>query len=199
MGLGTIWPSGILKPLYGTLIVLYHIEILQMLLGLSQARGFQPVPRLNIKTVFPRYGDSHLKKRRSRDRLIFNMGILILIRWHFYIETAPWWCETLPSTKRLFVDEKFLAPRNHFSSFCACLSPQMTKIDPTLVFETLDKSVLPCIELKSGNRHVRADTKIDVKGALETSIQGLSEILQRIEGIQRLFGWVDSIHPSYVT
>ena len=30
-----------------------------------------------------------LKIRRSRDRLIFNMGIPILIRWHLYIETPP--------------------------------------------------------------------------------------------------------------
>ena len=47
-------------------------------------------PCLNIKTVFPRYGDSMLKIRRSRDRLIFNMGIPILVRRHLYIETAPW-------------------------------------------------------------------------------------------------------------
>ena len=39
-------------------------------------------PRLNIKTVFPRY-------RQSRDRLIFNMGIPILVRRHLYIETSP--------------------------------------------------------------------------------------------------------------
>ena len=33
-------------------------------------------PRFNIRTVFPRYGDSHVKdKTVSRDRLIFNMGI----------------------------------------------------------------------------------------------------------------------------
>ena len=32
-----------------------------------------------------------LKIRRSRDRLIFNMGILILVRRHLYIKTAPWW------------------------------------------------------------------------------------------------------------
>ena len=32
-----------------------------------------------------------LKIRRSRDRLIFNMGILILVRRHIYIERAPWW------------------------------------------------------------------------------------------------------------
>ena len=30
-----------------------------------------------------------LKIRRSWDRLIFNMGIAILVRRHFYIETAP--------------------------------------------------------------------------------------------------------------
>ena len=41
--------------------------------------------RLNIKTVFPRYGDSHVK-----DRLIFNMGIPILVRRHLSIETGPW-------------------------------------------------------------------------------------------------------------
>ena len=44
---------------------------------------------LSIKTVFTRYGDSHVKIRRSRDRLIFNMGIPILVRWHLYIEMTP--------------------------------------------------------------------------------------------------------------
>ena len=32
-----------------------------------------------------------LKIRRSRDRLIFNMGIPILVRWRLYIETTPWY------------------------------------------------------------------------------------------------------------
>ena len=45
-------------------------------------------PRLNIKTVFPMYGIPMLKIRRSRDRLIFNMGNPILVRRHLYIETA---------------------------------------------------------------------------------------------------------------
>ena len=45
---------------------------------------------LNIKTIFLRYGISMLKVRRSRDRLIFNMGIPILVRRHLYIETASW-------------------------------------------------------------------------------------------------------------
>ena len=50
-------------------------------------------PCLNIKTVFPRYGDSH-------DRLIFNMGIPILVRRHLYIETVPWlwWWKNLAIT-----------------------------------------------------------------------------------------------------
>ena len=43
-------------------------------------------PRLNIK---PGPGIPNLKMRRSRDRLIFNMGISILIRRHLYVETAP--------------------------------------------------------------------------------------------------------------
>ena len=30
-----------------------------------------------------------LNIRRSRDRLIFNMGMAILVRWHLFIATAP--------------------------------------------------------------------------------------------------------------
>ena len=45
-----------------------------------------------------------LKIRRSWVRLIFNMGIPILVRRHLYIETAPWssWRLEVPTT-RLFV------------------------------------------------------------------------------------------------
>ena len=54
----------------------------------------EPGPCLNIKTIFPRYGDSHVKDKTvgdgRGDRLIFNMGIPILIRWHLYIEMPPW-------------------------------------------------------------------------------------------------------------
>ena len=39
-------------------------------------------------TVFPCMGIPMLKTRRSQDRLIFNMGIPILVRRHLYIETA---------------------------------------------------------------------------------------------------------------
>ena len=43
-------------------------------------------PCLNIRTVFPGMGIPILKIRRSCDRLIFNMGIPILVRRRFYIE-----------------------------------------------------------------------------------------------------------------
>ena len=52
-------------------------------------RVTSPGPRLNIKMVFAGTRISMLKIRRSRDRLIFNMGIPILVRRHIYIETAP--------------------------------------------------------------------------------------------------------------
>ena len=45
----------------------------------------EPGPRLNIKTVFLCIGISMIKIRRSWDRLIFIMGIPILVRWHLYI------------------------------------------------------------------------------------------------------------------
>ena len=47
-------------------------------------------PCLNIKTIFPRYGDSMLEIRQLRGCLIFNMGIPILVRQHLYIEIGPW-------------------------------------------------------------------------------------------------------------
>ena len=66
--------------------VMYGIHS-QALVTTSWWLGF----RLNIRTVFPRYGIPMLKIRRSWDRLFFNMGIPILVRRHLYIEMAPWW------------------------------------------------------------------------------------------------------------
>ena len=40
--------------------------------------------------VLPVYGIPMLEITRSRNRLIFRIGIPILVRWHLYIETAPW-------------------------------------------------------------------------------------------------------------
>ena len=55
-----------------------------------------PGPRLNIGTVFPGMGILMLKIRRSRNRLIFNMGIPILVRRHLYIETVPSFSSMIP-------------------------------------------------------------------------------------------------------
>ena len=65
-----------------------------LMIGVRRYRGcFEiqvcPGPRPNIKTILYRYVDSNVKDKRSRDRLIFNMGIPILVRRHLYIETAP--------------------------------------------------------------------------------------------------------------
>ena len=40
------------------------------------------------KGRFSQIGDSHVKDK-SQDRLIFNIEIHILVRWHFYIDTTP--------------------------------------------------------------------------------------------------------------
>ena len=45
---------------------------------------------VSIWSSFPGMGIPMLKIKRSRDRLIFNMGIPILVRRHLYIETGPW-------------------------------------------------------------------------------------------------------------
>ena len=57
---------------------------------LSTLYHWGPGPCLNIKTGFPGMGIPMLKIRWSLDRLIFNMGIPILVRQHLYFEMAPW-------------------------------------------------------------------------------------------------------------
>ena len=63
----------------------YTLFVLSVLYLLSL-----PGPHLNIKTVFPGMGIPMLKIRRSRDRLIFNIRLLILIRRHLCIDTTRW-------------------------------------------------------------------------------------------------------------
>ena len=53
------------------------------------AEFMQPGTHFNIKTVIPGMRIPILKIRRSRDHLIFNMGIPLLVRQHLYIEMAP--------------------------------------------------------------------------------------------------------------
>ena len=50
-----------------------------------------PGPCLNIKTVFPMYGDSHVKDKTVGETVLsLTWEIPILVRRHLYIETAPW-------------------------------------------------------------------------------------------------------------
>ena len=51
----------------------------------------EPGPHLNLKTAFSRYGDFYVNdKMVVTKRLIFNMRIPILLRWHLNIEMDPW-------------------------------------------------------------------------------------------------------------
>ena len=60
-------------------------------------------PCLNRKTDFAKYGIPMLKIRRSGERLIFNMGIPVLVRWHFILRRNPAW-DTTGATYTSFVE-----------------------------------------------------------------------------------------------
>ena len=67
-----------------------HIQVPSLFIWPTQNKSQQntamfssSLVHLNIRTMFPRYRDSHVKD------CIFNMGIAILVRQHVYIETAP--------------------------------------------------------------------------------------------------------------
>ena len=60
--------------------------------AIGPTTNMKPGGCLNIKTVFPMYGDSHVKDMTVGEAVLsFNMGIPILVRRHIYIEAAPWW------------------------------------------------------------------------------------------------------------
>ena len=63
------------------------VEVLADAMLVHKVRKEEPGAWFNIKTVLTRYGIPMLKIRQSGDRLIFNMGIPILVR-HLYIETT---------------------------------------------------------------------------------------------------------------
>ena len=91
-----IWQGLFILSLFGLCIKRYHRTFINCEWGAFLPWAIlshlprRPRLRLNIKTVFRRYRDSHVKDRWSWDCLIFNMGIPILIRRHLYIETVPW-------------------------------------------------------------------------------------------------------------
>ena len=59
-----------------------------------------------LRPSFPGMGIPMLKIRRLWDRLNFNMGIPLQVRWHLYIETAPWsqWVNPSGAEAEIFWD-----------------------------------------------------------------------------------------------
>ena len=70
-----------------------------------------------------RYGIPMLKIRRSQDRLIFNMCILILVRRHLYTE---------PSPRKLFYNQTFMEIRYGIRYYTHTLDTTPSTIDRTL-------------------------------------------------------------------
>ena len=81
---GLLWPKQIT----------ISCKITRILVGLSYAEKTILPCELGPVSIwrpsFPGMGIPMLKVRRSQDHLIFKMGIPILVRWHLYIEMAPW-------------------------------------------------------------------------------------------------------------
>ena len=79
--------------------------------------GWAPGPCFNIKKVSLGIGNSIIKVWRSWDRLICTMGIPLLVRWHLYIETAPWSLWELQSLGKSYRVAVQLGFYWHFISF----------------------------------------------------------------------------------
>ena len=73
------WISVTCIPMFSMLFL--SLPLAQWHVSNSEINVVDTEPRLNIRAVCPRYGDSHV---------IFSMGIPILVRRYLYIETAPW-------------------------------------------------------------------------------------------------------------
>ena len=96
---GTLWNSTQnILPKHWKIWILYNIEILRALgfkssyAFLKRPPGLTDVvpsePRLNIKTVVYPCRASHYEYKMVV-RLVFIMGIPILVRWYLYIKTPP--------------------------------------------------------------------------------------------------------------
>ena len=88
-------------------------------------------PRLNIKTLFLRYGIPMVKIRRSWDRRILNMGIPIMVRRHLYIETAP-----LALNVSMWLLMSFLPLQWRHVNVAVSQIPDQISIKETLQFRT---------------------------------------------------------------
>ena len=96
-----------------------------------------------------------LKIRRSRDRLIFNMGILILVRQHLYTETPLWFkfwnadsvwqCHLGICREFHWGDKTTLRPSDLHSGYAIPILARCyryTELGPWARFLSLDQSLL---------------------------------------------------------
>ena len=79
----------------------------------SDRHDFKCQDLFNIKTLSTGMGISIIKTRQMWDRLIFRMGIPILLRLHLYIETTP---SDLNNITKL--SETNFKPKNHNIPSC---------------------------------------------------------------------------------
>ena len=75
-----------------------------------------------------------LKIRRSRDRLIFNMGIPTLVRRHLYIETAPWF-QWVTSSKPFHLDINVMI----------CMYKCVARIESNHVYQASKEFIFLCL------------------------------------------------------
>ena len=115
-----------------------------------------PGPHLNIKTAFPRYGIPMLKIRRSRDRLIVNMGIPILVRWHLNIETASR-SHKLSKQRDMYLEPPrfstmWQAPRQHCNRYRCQIAQWCDHVQVNLVISRFYEILWQCVLLLSTQR-----------------------------------------------
>ena len=115
-----------LGPLLGQLLWYIPIKSLQLIWRLGTCRLFKITVTAShrilwyvTRVTFPGMGIPMLKIRRSRDRLIFNIGIPIPVKKHLYIETAP----SYPSHRYLLV-----AQEDDVLTHCGLVMPHDNKV-----------------------------------------------------------------------
>ena len=101
--------------------------------------------QFNKKLVLYRVWIPIIKMRPSQDSLNFTMGIPILVKWHFYIESTPWptcWNHNLKTahilTNILYLDKSW-GGYHHYDIYgkiyyCTVLGFCMCKIIVTWIY-----------------------------------------------------------------
>ena len=67
------------------------LELLQSFTKPSIYFSLKPGSWFIIKCHLPSIGNPIVETRQSYDHLISTMGFPLLVRWHLYIESGPWW------------------------------------------------------------------------------------------------------------